>query len=136
MFEAEPTFVSNRDEAITRCNGYFANGDGSLLQFVNGCEFERLKSILKAIEDDSITYLTGLIYNSAGQLVDSSNDPVAAERLPGTALSLTDPGSADQCVGIRGGTMPDLVVVNCDQALPYVCSLELNGRFACYSIVF
>ena len=106
-------------------------GTGQLLEFRSSCEFERVKMLVTAL-DSAAPYLTGLRYDSQGNVYDSvANGAALSAILTGTSLPLTGAtDNAGKCVAIgrTAASVTDLIVVDCNTSAPSVCSLDTTGR--------
>ena len=103
---------------------------GRLLEFRSRCEFERVRSLVTAL-NPTAPYLTGLNYDMQGNLRDSvAVGSGLSAILEGTTLQLTGATeNAGKCVAIgrTSESTTDLMVVGCNASAPSVCGLDTTG---------
>ena len=103
---------------------------GQLLEFRSRCEFERVRSLVTAL-NRTAPYLTGLNYDMQGNLRDTEAVGNGLSNiLMGTTLQLTGATeNAGKCVAIgrTSESTTDLIVVSCNDSAPSVCQLATTG---------
>ena len=132
FFQEDSIFRTDFTESNSFCSGQGSTfgGEGRLLEFRSSCEFERVKLLVTAL-DPTAPYLTGLRYDSQGNIYDSvANGAALSSILTGTSLPLTGATeNAEKCVAIGRTSMSvtDLIVVDCNASAPSVCGLDASG---------
>ena len=106
-------------------------GTGRLLEFRSSCEFDRVRSLVTAL-NPTAPYLTGLNYDMQGNLRDSEavGNIGLSSILNGTTLQLTGATeNAGKCVAIgrTSESTTDLIAVGCNASAPSVCELATTG---------
>ena len=132
FFPQDSTFRKNFAESNSFCSGEgtIFGATGQLLQFRSSCEFERVRSLVTAL-NPTAPYLTGLNYDMQGNLRDSvALGTGLSTILVGTTLQLTGAmENAGKCVAIgrTSESTTDLIAVNCSIPAPSVCGLDTAG---------
>ena len=127
----DSTFRQDFTESNSACAGQGTTygGTGRLLEFHSSCEFERVKLLVEALQPPS-PYLTGLRYDSQGNVFDSVAMGAALSGILSTSLPLTGAtANADMCIaiGVTPTSSIDLMPVDCNAAAPSVCGLDTTG---------
>lgn len=107
-----------------------ADGGGGLVPFTNGNQFETLRRYVEVLGEAGSMYWVGYKYNSSGDPVGTSDQPVDPE----TSAILTDlsnfgsgePAGGGVCVAIDSNGI--LRNTPCTQMLPYFCANAYSGK--------
>ena len=99
------------------------------MEFRSDCELEQVSLLVEALQPPS-PYLTGLQYNSQGNVFDSVAMGTALSGILNTFLPLTGAtANADMCIaiGVTSASSINLMPVDCNVATLSVCGLDTTG---------